>query len=232
MFDFLHPLTFASESNKSTMEEFNEKQLWIMHHALEIFAAKGFEGTSVRDIAKAANVNVSMISYYFGSKEKLLEAIVKNHSIKTQHHLASIAFSANTSPFVKITRIVDHYINVFTSQSRFRNLLHTEIKAMDPTGPVFIMIRDMKKANKAFLAQTIREGQEKGVFRNDVDVSMLVYSIVGVLNYIVSNKPFICEDNGLDPDDDEAYREKIIDKMGQHIKDSILALITVVPHEK
>lgn len=209
------------------MEEFGEKQLWIMNHALEIFAVKGFEGTSVRDIAKAANVNVSMISYYFGSKEKLLEAIVRNHSIKMRNNLSSIAFSENTSPVTKIKRIVDHYVNVFTSHSHFRNLLHTEIKAMDRSSPVYRMVREMKTQNKALLAQTIREGQEKGVFKKDVDVTMLVYSIVGVLNYIVSNKPFICEDYNLDQDDDEAFREKVVDKMAQHIKDSIIALISL-----
>ena len=44
-----------------------------MEAAEELFAEKGFSGTSVRDIADAADVNVAMISYYFGSKEKMLE---------------------------------------------------------------------------------------------------------------------------------------------------------------
>lgn len=35
-----------------------------------IDSKKGFEGTSVRDISAKANINVAMISYYFGSKEK------------------------------------------------------------------------------------------------------------------------------------------------------------------
>jgi AcrR family transcriptional regulator len=36
----------------------------------ELIAKKGYEGTSVRDICSKANINVAMISYYFGSKEK------------------------------------------------------------------------------------------------------------------------------------------------------------------
>ena len=43
----------------------------IMLHAEKLFAEKGFDGTSTREIAKNAEVNISMISYYFGSKEKL-----------------------------------------------------------------------------------------------------------------------------------------------------------------
>ncbi len=46
-----------------------------MNAAEKLFAVNGFDGTSVRDIAQEAGVNVAMISYYFGSKEKLMEAV-------------------------------------------------------------------------------------------------------------------------------------------------------------
>ena len=47
----------------------------IMLHAEKLFSIHGFDGTSTREIAKAAEINISMIAYYFGSKEKLLEKI-------------------------------------------------------------------------------------------------------------------------------------------------------------
>ncbi len=56
---------------------YTEKQLSIINVAEKLFAEKGFHGTSVRDISLEADVNVAMISYYFGSKDKLLEAIMK-----------------------------------------------------------------------------------------------------------------------------------------------------------
>ena len=40
------------------------------------FNVKGFDGTSVREIAGKAKVNVANISYYFHSKEGLLESLV------------------------------------------------------------------------------------------------------------------------------------------------------------
>ena len=55
-----------------------EKREYILTVALELFGQKGFEGTSVRDIACKANVNVAMISYYFGSKEKMFQSIVEH----------------------------------------------------------------------------------------------------------------------------------------------------------
>lgn len=48
----------------------------LIEVARGLFAEKGLEGTSTRDIAKAANLNVSLISYYFGGKEGLYKAVL------------------------------------------------------------------------------------------------------------------------------------------------------------
>lgn len=50
----------------------------ILDVALELFAKKGFEGTSIRDICREAGVNISLISYYFGGKTELYKKIVEN----------------------------------------------------------------------------------------------------------------------------------------------------------
>ncbi|PAV34381.1 TetR family transcriptional regulator, partial [Bacillus licheniformis] len=44
----------------------------IIESAVELFNQKGFSGTSVREIARAANVNVAHISYYFNGKGGLM----------------------------------------------------------------------------------------------------------------------------------------------------------------
>lgn len=51
----------------------------VVDAAASLFFQKGFHGTSVRDIAENASVNVSLISYYFNSKQGLLEYAVTNY---------------------------------------------------------------------------------------------------------------------------------------------------------
>lgn len=46
----------------------------ILTAARTLFASRGYGGTSVRAVAKAANVDPALISHYFGSKEGLLRA--------------------------------------------------------------------------------------------------------------------------------------------------------------
>ena len=48
----------------------------IIDAAIELFNTNGYRGTTIRDIAKRANVNIANISYYFSGKQGLLEACV------------------------------------------------------------------------------------------------------------------------------------------------------------
>ena len=50
----------------------------ILDAATTLFAKKGFDGASIREICKAANVNLCMISYYWGGKRELYEGIIEN----------------------------------------------------------------------------------------------------------------------------------------------------------
>ena len=55
----------------------NSKQK-ILSAATKLFAQHGFDGVSVRDICEEANVNVCMVSYYFGGKKELYQGIIDN----------------------------------------------------------------------------------------------------------------------------------------------------------
>jgi L,D-transpeptidase YbiS len=51
----------------------------ILDTAVELFAEKGFEQTSIRDITQAAGVNIAAINYHFGSREALVHAVAERY---------------------------------------------------------------------------------------------------------------------------------------------------------
>ena len=48
----------------------------IIEAAQKIFTQKGFAATRTRDIAEESGINLALINYYFGSKQKLFKIIV------------------------------------------------------------------------------------------------------------------------------------------------------------
>ena len=56
----------------STLDKTNTKER-ILSTAIRLFSTYGFEGTSVRMLCKESNVNISAISFYFGSKDSLYQ---------------------------------------------------------------------------------------------------------------------------------------------------------------
>ena len=61
------------------MDEENTVKQTIMARALELFAAKGYEGVSVSELTEAAGITKPTLYYYFGSKEGVFEAVVQLH---------------------------------------------------------------------------------------------------------------------------------------------------------
>src|SRR5918992_1259907 len=52
----------------------------ILQASLHLFADRGFHGTSMRDIARAADITEGLIYHYFASKRDLFRAIIEEHS--------------------------------------------------------------------------------------------------------------------------------------------------------
>lgn len=51
----------------------------LLDSAERLFPERGFDGTSIRDLAAAAGCNIASVNYYFGGKEKLYIEIWRSH---------------------------------------------------------------------------------------------------------------------------------------------------------
>ena len=106
--------------------EFNEKQLAIIHTAEKLFSVTGFDGTSVRDIANEAGINVAMVSYYFGSKEKLMEAVFEHRTNQMRIKVENMLQNDQYSHLDKIFMIIDEYVDKFVDRQDFHKLMMRE----------------------------------------------------------------------------------------------------------
>ncbi len=82
--------------------ELNDKKLAILAAAENVFSRRGIDAASVREISKEANINIAMISYYFGSKEKLVENLFSWRIAKFNAALEQISDNEILSPLEKL----------------------------------------------------------------------------------------------------------------------------------
>src|SRR5690349_9520199 len=146
--------------------EYNEKQVQIMEAAEALFASKGFHGTSVRDIAESAGVNLAMISYYFGSKEKLMEALFVYRSTFFKLQLENMLSNKELQPLQKVENLIDQYIDKLLTQPDFHRIMVRE-QMVDKTSFIAEKIADMKRKNQALIRTLIQEGQKQGQFKKN-----------------------------------------------------------------
>lgn len=99
----------------------NSKQK-IIAVATKLFAQKGFDGVSIRDICKQADINISMISYYFGGKKELYHSITETIIEKqTEYAKAFIDFDIQLNKLSKkekidmLCKITDKAVDFFYS---------------------------------------------------------------------------------------------------------------------
>jgi AcrR family transcriptional regulator len=72
----MNPFVAANERARETVDSRTASR--ILDSAFELFAARGFDAVSVRDIAEAAGANPAAISYYFGAKEQLIQHAIRS----------------------------------------------------------------------------------------------------------------------------------------------------------
>ena len=200
---------------------FNDKQIQILEVAEILFAEKGFDGTSIRNIAKVAKINIAMVSYYFGSKERLLESLIVYRTSDLKNQLDNL-LQEELEPIDKINKLIELYINRINSNRGIYIILHFEFtsKKREQNLQAF---SELKKGNLKSLEAIIEEGQKKGIFRKDVIIPLITPTILGTFFHFHMNKPFF--ENLLNLKTEDLYNNYIKTNLTKHIQQTIKALL-------
>jgi AcrR family transcriptional regulator len=202
-----------------------DKREHILIVAEELFSDKGFDGASVRDIAQRAGVNLAMISYYFGSKEKLLESLIEFRAGYVHGILEELNKDESLSPWDKIDRLVDFYVDRILSNLRFHTIMFQETSARSEE--IKNRMVAIKVRNLEIIKKIITDGQQKKLFRQ-VDVTMTVGTIMGTISYYTHSKTYACMTLALEENlDDEQYRLRLSTRLKAHLKQLLRAHLDI-----
>ena len=212
---------YPIRNNTMSNIEFNDKKIQILEVAEKLFSDKGFEGTSIRDISKHAKINIAMVSYYFGSKERLLEALILYKTSDLKLQLENL-LQENIEPLEKVNKLVEIYISKISCNKGIFRVLHFELNSQKREKSM-IAFTELKKGNLKSVESIITQGQSKGVFRKDVIIPLITPTIIGTFFHFHMNKPFFEELLHLNTE--TLYNDYIKNSLTKHIQQTIKALL-------
>jgi AcrR family transcriptional regulator len=133
--------------------------------ARRAFAARGYHAVSIRDIAQEAGLSLSVLYYYYASKQELLfgvlnEAIDGFHQILTRH---STDGEPSADPLPRFLVLINSMIEYRTVQYLDSLLFIREFRNLEPEFAE--QIADRRAHVRDLFSDVIADGVESGVFR-------------------------------------------------------------------
>ena len=155
----------------------------IIQAAIEVFGKGSFQNSSISEIAQRANVAEGTIYQYFKNKDDLFFSIpvekTKEFCEELDLHLQGI-----TGAFNKIRKFIWYYLHFFKMNPEYGRILMLEMRVSRS----FVKTDTYRflRTSTSQILEIIREGQEEGIIRKDVDIYIIRQLILGMLEHIVT----------------------------------------------
>ena len=156
----------------------------IISAAVPLFATKGFSAVSVKEIAEAAGVNIALISYYFGGKEKLYTYVLEQKSVFVEHLIEEINEKAS-DPVEKIKLFMQQAVHTNKNNSYMGQIINTEQNSSAQTSGI---LQKIGAEIQGFLRQCILEAVAQGKFRSDLHPVYASMAIGGIMHVFFSHR--------------------------------------------
>lgn len=151
----------------------------LIHAAKVLFAEKGFEGATVKEIADFAHVNVSLVSYHFGGKENLycvcLEHFGQARLVMSERTLQEA--SSLDELKVRLQLFIENIFNTHLEDPEVTVMLMRECDQQSPIAKDVFKRTFLKVYQN--LVSFFRMAQKKDLLRKNIDVESLASLLFG-----------------------------------------------------
>jgi len=156
----------------------------LLKAAGQLFGDRGFDGTTVRDIAGLANVNISLVSYYFQGKEGLYQACIEEFAKNRQAKVEEILVHAQSAEEfrIRLRILAEEMISFLQERPEACKIMMREIDAGLPlAGKIFesTILLPFK-----VMIDFLVNAQKKGFIRKDVDPMFVAMSVQGIIFHL------------------------------------------------
>ncbi|HEX7868511.1 MAG TPA: TetR family transcriptional regulator [Chryseobacterium sp.] len=193
----------------------------ILFAAEKLFAENGFQGTSTREISKAANVNISMISYYFGSKEKMMSYLYQYRVLKTRENFSEFADTIKDGrPEMQMKEMIKYIVSQLFRYNYFHGFVTQELRHTENLKDELL---DFYQLFVRKLDEVIKKGVTTGVFTFTPKPEDILTTIIGSTLFVIRNKNFY--ELYVPHKDDETYTKEAEKKVRMNLLMNVFAVL-------
>ena len=162
-----------------------DKKKQILDAATKVFAEKGFHQARISDLARAGGFGEATIYNHFTNKEEILLTLphecIPDLVSRIEDHLTGLI-----NPEEKLRRFIWVYTWWGQNQPEFMRVLLLEIQRQPAyyRSSGYELISGITRRP----ADMLREGQEQGLFRPEIDPWAFSCFLLGTLNYLFMNR--------------------------------------------
>jgi AcrR family transcriptional regulator/acyl-coenzyme A thioesterase PaaI-like protein len=152
----------TSLDSKLTVVEKRKRQ--IFEGACEVILEKGYGGSSIREIAKAAKIPVPTMYQYIKTKEDILFMITSGCMEEIFHHFRD-NLEYEKSAIAKMENAVRSYVAYISKNRRYINLVYRETRSLNPDNRERIF--DIEREFTDLWQGIIEEGNKTKEFKSE-----------------------------------------------------------------
>ena len=160
-----------------SMDNITERQLDIIEAAGRILTSSGVSGLTIKNLAKEMKFSESAIYRHFTSKEEIIIALLE-YLAKSMDERYADAISSKQTPDEKFTILFQSQFSFFKKNPHFVVAVFSDglMEESQVINKTILKIMDVKMKH---LMPVIIEGQQKGVFTNDVTTEDMMQIVMG-----------------------------------------------------
>jgi TetR/AcrR family fatty acid metabolism transcriptional regulator len=181
-----------------------DKRALILDAAIKVFAAKGYHGSRVSDIAREADIAYGLVYHYFTNKEEILHTIFEERWGGFLGVVDEIA-RRDSSAEDKLVSVAALILNAYRVRPDWVKVLVLEIQRSSR----FAEPGQIRAVGALFqsLARILREGQSSGELRPELDPDIACYVFLGALELVLTS--LVLDLVQVERSDESAYYLKV-----------------------
>jgi TetR/AcrR family transcriptional regulator, cholesterol catabolism regulator len=157
------------------------RQREIIEAATRVFHEKGYESTSIQDIADTVGILKGSLYYYITSKEDLLFEIIQGVHAEALQNIERT--EATRGDALQKIRTFVHLHLTFNAENLVKmGVFFHDFRSL--SGERRAEILDARDLYDRFLRELIRQGQESKIICPDIDPKVAAIMILGMMNWI------------------------------------------------